>query len=173
MWQSFILLFSQMQPLVYILFILGIVLCVIELFIPGFGLFGITGIILTILGIIIRMINGGDVFMLLYMVVIASAIIGGMFLIISTSARKGALSRSKIFDVGTSVPTGKTEGTKDFSFLIGSVGVSKTLLRPIGEGKFCDQIFDVMAKNATIEAGKNIKVVYVEGQKILVEEVEE
>lgn len=169
--ESFVKLFSEMSTLVIVLFVLGILLCVIELFSPGFGVFGISGIALIVIAIIIRMVNGGDLYMLAYMFLFSLLFLGGMFAIISRSVRKGALSKSKIFDVGTAVPTGLTEGTKDFSHLIGATGTATTFLRPIGRADFGGVPHDVIAREGFIEAGARIEVVGVEGQKIVVQEL--
>ena len=56
---SFARLFSEMNPFVIAMFIIGIVFCVIELLIPGFGFFGISGIVLVCAAIVVRMVMGG------------------------------------------------------------------------------------------------------------------
>ncbi|MEG2014587.1 MAG: NfeD family protein [Clostridia bacterium] len=166
MWDSFIKLFTEMPVVAYVLFGVGAVLCIIEIFIPGFGVFGGVGITLVLVGIIMRMLSGGDAWMLLYMILICAALFCLGFFVLSKVATKGRLSKSGIFSVPDSLPTGHTEGTKDFSFLLGQVGVSQTTLRPIGVGKFQDTIVDVVCKGEMIVAGEQIKVIYVEGQRI-------
>lgn len=172
MWQSFILLFAEMPIIVYILFIVGIVLCAIEMFVPGFGIFGISGGALLIASMVIRLANNGDIYMLLYMLLFAVIILTVLLLIISRAINKGKLGKSAIFDVGTSVPEGRTEGTKDYSYLVGKTGKTVTLLRPIGSAEFDNGVIvDVIAKSGSIDAGTAVKVVYVEGQKVVVEEI--
>ncbi len=46
------------------LFIVGVIFCAIEMCTPGVGFFGICGIILVVAGIVVRMVCGGDVYML-------------------------------------------------------------------------------------------------------------
>lgn len=173
MWTSFLQLFAEMSALTAVFFIVGIVLCVIEMFMPGFGVCGISGMVMLALGIILRMVNGGDIYMFFIMIFFVIVIIGGMLLLMSHSIKKGALSKTKIFDVGTSVPEGLTEGTKDYSSLIGKSGKVVTYLHPVGVADFDGQSVDVMAKNGIIDQGKVVKVVYVEGQKVVVEEISE
>ncbi|MDD4832203.1 MAG: NfeD family protein [Clostridia bacterium] len=168
MGDSFVRLFTEMTPIVIVLFILGILFCFVELFVPGFGVFGISGIILLIVAIVLRMIGGGDIFMFVYMFLISLIIIGIMFAIITHSAKKGFLSKTKIFDIGTSVPTGHTEGTKDFSSLMGAQGTALTFLHPVGRADFGGQVEDVIAEDEIIDAGEEIVVVRIEGQKIMV-----
>lgn len=166
---SFVRLFTEMTALVIVLFVLGILLCVIELFSPGFGIFGISGIALIVIAIIIRMTGGGDIYMLAYMFLFSLIFLGILFGVISRSMKKGALSKAKMFDVGTAVPTGITEGTKDFSALIGATGVTTTVLRPVGKASFGGVVHDVMAHDGFIEEGAKIEVTGVEGQRIVVQ----
>lgn len=69
-WTSFIELFTGMSAVVAILFILGIVMCVVEIFMPGFGVFGIGGIVCMALAILLRMLDGGNGWMLFYMLLL-------------------------------------------------------------------------------------------------------
>jgi membrane-bound serine protease (ClpP class) len=166
---SFIRLFTEMSALVVVFFVLGLVFCILELFTPGVGVFGITGALLIVVAIIIRMANGGDIYMLSFMILFAVIIIGGFFILISRSVRKGALSKTKIFHVGTALPTGHTEGTKDFSHLVGAKGKTITFLRPIGKADFGGEIHDVIAKTGFIDENTEVEVIGVEGQRIVVQ----
>ena len=171
-WQSFVELFAKMSPWVYGLFFLGIIFCVIEILIPGFGFFGISGVIMVVLAMVLRMIAGGNAWMLLFMVLIASIIVGVEFAVIGHSIRKGKLSKTDIFNVGTAVSTGVTQGTKDFSSLVGQTATTLNPLRPVGQAKFEDgQIVDVMAQNGFVEANTTVKVILVEGQRVVVEQI--
>lgn len=76
---SFARLFSEMNPFVIAMFIIGIVFCVIELLIPGFGFFGISGIVLVCAAIVVRMVMGGDALMLLYMLLLSAVLFGLLF----------------------------------------------------------------------------------------------
>ncbi|MEG1528441.1 MAG: NfeD family protein [Clostridia bacterium] len=171
-WQSFVLLFSEMSTIVIVLFVVGILFCLIEVFIPGIGAFGIIGLTSFIVAMIIRMVQDGNAYMLLIMVFFGVTLIGGTFLILSLLIKNGKLDKTKMFLVGTSVSTGITEGTKDYSNLLGKVGTAKTLLRPVGIATFDQETVDVVALNGVIEAGSQIKVIKVEGQRVVVEPAE-
>lgn len=171
-WQSFVMLFSEMSPVVTILFILGVVLMIGETFMPGIGALGLCGAACFIAAIIVRMVQGGNIYMLVYMLFFGVAIVGGCFWLISSLIAKGKLEKTKMFSVGTALPEGITEGTKDFTYLLGKIGKTTTFLRPIGIAEIEGEIFDVIAKSGIIEAGATVKVVTVEGQKVLVEPVE-
>jgi len=171
-WQSFLQLFAEMAPWVYALFFLGIIFCVIEIVSPGFGVFGILGILMLAAAIVLRMLAGGNAWMLLFMVLIAGVIIAVAFVVVGRSIKRGKLSKTEIIRVGTAVSTGVTEGTKDFSSLVGQIGTTVNALRPIGQARFEDgNVVDVIAKTGFVEAGATVKVVFVEGQKVVVEQI--
>ncbi len=171
-WDSFVRLFTEMDAIVAVLFILGIIFSTIEIFVPGFGFFGITGVILFVAGIVIRMINGGDALMLLYMLLIAGVFFIVCFWILSKSATKGRLSKTGIFNIGTAVPEDKTEGTKDFSYLLGKTGKTVTVLRPVGRARFDRDIVDVIALEGFIAEGEIVEVIETEGQRVVVKQFE-
>ena len=171
-WQSLVALFAEMSPWVYGLFILGIIFCVIEMAMPGFGIFGVLGLIMIVLAIILRMVAGGNAWMLLFMVLISGALIGTAFAVVGRSIKKGKLSKTEIFSVGTAVSTGVTEGTKDFTNLVGTTATTLNALRPVGQARFEDgSIVDVIAHNGFIEANNQVKVILVEGQRVVVEQI--
>ena len=60
----------------------------------------------------------------------------------------------------------------DGSVRVGSEGVTTTLLCPIGQADFGDQIVDVYAAIGTIEAGVGVKVVSATAMRIEVEIIE-
>lgn len=167
---SFVRLFTEMNAWTIVLFVLGIIFCAIEACVPGFGFFGIAGTIMIVAGIIVRMIFGGDLYMLLYMILIALVLFGILFFVASLLIRKGKLGKTAIFSVGTAVPEDKTEGTRDYSGLVGKSGVVTTLLRPTGKAEIEGEIVDVVARDGYIDAGTNVTVIGVEGQRVIVAE---
>ena len=58
-WQEFVYTFSDIGWLPAILLVLGLIFVIVELFVPGYGFFGITGGILVIAALIIRAYNNG------------------------------------------------------------------------------------------------------------------
>lgn len=165
---SFARLFTEMNPVAIVLFVLGIIFCAIEMFIPGFGFFGISGSIMIVAGIIVRLVCGGDAMMFLYMVLIAFVLFFLMFFVLSRAITKGRLGKTTIFNIGTAVPEDKTEGTKDFSKYLNAQGAATTVLRPVGKAKFGDDVVDVVARDGFIAADEEIVCVEVEGQRVVV-----
>ena len=170
---SFVKLFTDMDPWCIALFVLGIIFCIIEVFMPGFGFFGISGTIMIALGMILRLIMGGNAWMLLYMLLIFSVLLVLLFVVFSKLVKKQSNVKSSIFYSGTAVPVDKTEGTKDFSAFVSKVGTTQTALRPIGKAMFEGEVLDVVARDGFIEKGKTIQVISVQGQKIEVIEIQE
>ena len=168
---SFVRLFTEMNGWTIVLFVLGIIFCAIEACIPGFGFFGIAGTIMIVAGIVVRMIFGGDLYMLLYMILIALVLFSVLFVVASLLIRKGKLGKTAIFNVGTAVPEDITEGTRDYSCLVGKSGVVTTLLRPTGKANIDGDVVDVVARDGYIEVGAQVTVISVEGQRIVVIEV--
>ena len=165
---SFVRLFTEMNAWTIGLFVLGIIFCAIEMFVPGFGFFGISGIVMIVVGIIVRMICGGDLFMLLYMVLISLVLFILAFWVISRVITKGRLSKTALFHVDAAVPTGNTEGTKDFSHFVGKSGVALTPLRPVGRAEFDNETIDVIARDGFIAANSKVTVVEAEGSRVVV-----
>ena len=165
---SFVRLFTEMSPIAIVLFVLGIIFCAIEMFVPGFGFFGISGVIMVVAGIIVRLLYNGDAMMFLYMVLIAFALFFLMFFVLSRAINKGKLGKTSIFNDGTAVPVDKTEGTKDFSQYLNESGSAVTALHPVGNVKFGLDVVDVVARDGFIDEGAEVVCVQVEGQRVVV-----
>lgn len=170
MWESFVNLFVNMDPIVYILFIAGIILCFCEMLTPGFGIFGISGLICLAVGVILRMLDDGDTYMLVYMLLFFTILLVTMFIIFARSVKKGWLAKSSLMDVDVAtVADGKASGTADFSHLIGLKGKTTTMLRPVGQVQFGDKFIDCVTQSSVfIDAGVEVRCVGVEGQRVLV-----
>lgn len=176
MFEQLVLLFTEMTWLPAILLISGLILVIIEIFQPGFGIFGGLGALLTILGVVIRVTqagSNGNIFALLfYQLLIITLIIVIAFLIMIRSAKKGLLKRSPIIEDGLAVNSNFSEATKDYSYLIGKKGISTTILRPSGFASIDGKTYDVSAENQLIAKDTLIVVEEVEGIKIIVKECE-
>ena len=170
---SFVRLFTEMNAWAIGLFVLGIIFCAIEMFVPGFGFFGICGTALIVAGIVVRMVCGGDLLMLLYMVLIALVLFILAFWVFSRIITKGRLSKTALFHVDAAVPTGNTEGTKDYAYLVGKCGVAATPLRPVGRAKFENETIDVIARDGFVAENARLTVLAVEGSRVIVIENKE
>lgn len=160
-----------------LLFIIGIILIALEIFvIPGFGVAGISGIILILASLFLSLTGGLPFF---DFSIIGSAIIqlavalGGAFILILLLAK--FLPKSTLFNRLVLAEEEKAE--KGFvsypseKELIDSEGVALTDLRPAGSAEIKGKRYDVVADWEYIEKGKKVKVLRVEGIKVVVKEV--
>ena len=73
-WDEVVSLFTEMNVVPAILLTLGLILCIIEMFVPGFGAFGISGIVCLVGGIVAKMLYGGTVTQMFALIVIFAII---------------------------------------------------------------------------------------------------
>ena len=156
--------FGTVPPISIILFIVGIVLLIIEIFNPGFGFPGGAGILILIIDVIIT----ANTFMqgLIMMAVLVSLIV--ILLSISIHlASKGYLPKKLVLSDSTSSESGFS-ATEDMHYLIGKIGTTVTPLRPSGNVDFDGVKLDVVSQGEYISAGVEVEVVEVEGNRIVV-----
>lgn len=149
-----------------VFFLLGIIFLLIEALVPGFGVFGILGIIGIIGSIIAASVSIEQALISLTFSFIASIII--LFFIFRF------LTRSKLFDnLILSLKQDKDSGYKvsaENQTLLGRVGTTITPLRPAGTAEFDGIRMDVLSEGGFVGSNKKVKVVKIEGSKIVVRE---
>lgn len=171
--EIFVSLFVGMDWLVITLLSLGVVLLAIEIFVPGFGVFGVTGFVSVIAGILVRVIGKGlSVGMAFayagFIIFIVGVVVAIVFFIMVLSAKNGLINKTPIISTTTAVPVGKTASTPDYSEILGKKGVSLTDLNPSGKATIDGEIYDVVSMGEYIYANMPIKVVKIEGAIISV-----
>ena len=128
----------------------GFILVTIELFTPGFGVPGISGLALLLIGVVVA----------------SDSLLEGILL------TKGALAKTPlVLKTSTDKEDGFTSG-EDMAYFLGHEGVAATMLRPVGTADFDGVKLEVLAEGEFIEAGKPVRVVRVEGRKIVVRQIE-
>jgi len=153
---------------VVIFLIIGISLLILEMFTPGFGIAGWLGIISLIVAILLRADSFSSA---LWMLIVVLVIVGVVLLIFLRSAAKGALSRSPLI---LNEQNRQSEGfmsTKDMEYFVGKEGVTETVLRPAGKADFDGVKLDVISEGEFIPVNVNVRVLRVEGRRILVKAV--
>lgn len=152
-------------PLILCL-ITGVGLLVLEVFMPGFGLPGISGLVLLSAGIVITWRTYGAVTGLA-VTLIALALAGISISVSIKSAASGKLSKSALIlnEVTQSVDHEETEA------LLGKEGVTATVLNPVGIAEFDGVRLNVVSEGSYLEKDRKIKVIQVEGTKIMVREI--
>lgn len=150
-----------------IMMIAGFVLLVIEMYIPGFGLAGISGTALMIGGIALM---GPTPLQALILVLISVILLSIAFSLAMHSISKGRLSRSNL--VLNDVLNQKKESptNEDLSYFVGKVGQTHTALRPAGIAEFDGVKLNVVSDGDFVNSQKHVRVERVEGNRIVVRE---
>lgn len=173
MWEEIVLMFNTMQWYIYIPLILGVILMVIECFVPGFGIFGISGIITIVGAIVAQGILFQSVAQVLFLISLALMAIILIFLIFLRSARFGLVGKTPFIQNRTAIPTDYDSLNKnELKVLIGQRGVTVSTLRPVGKFVVNKVIYDGISEGQHIDKDVIVKVVAVEGNKIIIEKVE-
>mgnify|MGYP001625090626 CR=1 FL=1 len=170
-WTEFVNIFvGEFAWLTITLMVLGMILCIIEAVVPGFGIFGISGIVCEVGAVVVNatLCNGTpmQVFILILLITLFTLLI---FLLFVRSARYGLLGKTPIVENKTAIPNdyGKQDQAK-LKELIGKEGILITECHPIGKMRIGDVIYDVSSKDAMIAKGVVVKVIAVEDAIIYV-----
>jgi membrane-bound ClpP family serine protease len=156
--------FETIGTLSAILFIVGLLLLTAEMFMPGFGIAGITGLVLLIVAILVTAENVTEA---LIMTAILIVMVTLVLLFLLRSAKKGTISHRLILWSAARKEQGYS-AIGDNSNLLGRDGVALTVLRPAGFGDFAGQRLDVVTEGSFIPAGTKIRIIRVEGRRIIV-----
>jgi membrane-bound ClpP family serine protease len=180
-WMKF--LAGTAEWLELIAFTLGLICIGIEIFVlPGVGIFGIGGVLLMILGIVLmsqtfilpqnsfqyQMLNKG----------IWTALAAVLGLIAGVVGMRYALPHVPLFSGLLMEPANETrineaEKLADYSDLLGCIGVTTTPLRPAGKIKVNEQLIQVVSDGSVIAKGQRIKITEVNGTRVVVEAQED
>lgn len=148
-----------------VLFAAGIILLLIEMFTPGFGIFGGLGLLSLVLCIVF---TANSVESALLMILIIGAILVLFALLFARSLKKGFLYKSSIVLKNTSERKEGFVSNADYSRLIGRTGKSLTILRPAGLAVFDGEKVDVVTDGEFIQPGAAVEVYEVAGRRVTV-----
>ncbi|MDQ7092381.1 NfeD family protein [Desulfosporosinus sp. PR] len=154
---------------VVILFILGIVLLFLELFVPG-GILGFLGIVALVIGIMLSVnsLLQGLFYVCLLLIILA--------LLIALSFR---FSKTRRFWEKFALKTRQTKNEgyvapkPSYENFLGKQGIALSQLRPAGTADFNGERLDVVTEGGFIANGSKISVVAVEGTRIVVRQISE
>lgn len=142
--------------------LLGSALIILEVFLPGFGLPGISGVVLIGAGVVLVGMSYGAaaaVGVLLVLLAVLAVLISGLL-------RSAARGGSKIFLSDTQELHGK-----DMQVLVGKKGTASSALHPAGIADFDGVRLNVITEGDFIERGAGVEIVSAEGSKIIVRSV--
>jgi len=162
---EFIQVLSNFSLISIILFVVGIGLLIAEMYQPGFGLFGILGIVSLIACIFVtaQTIMQGLILTGVFFVIIL--ILLAIFILFFSKKLPGSfiLKEEETLDQGFS-------GTEDMRYLMGRTGTVLTLCRPAGTVDFDGVRLDVVSNGEYIEKGTFVEVIEIEGNRVVVKE---
>lgn len=165
-----------------LVFIIGVILLAVELFvIPGFGIFGILGIVCILAGLVLGMlpnqnfdfgfVPAGDLFGALLTVIIAAiASVGIVFWLTPKVNEWGAFK-----GISLASTQKRTDGyTSSFysENLIGKTGTVHSRLRPSGRILIEGEVYDAYSRGEFVEQGEQIIVISTEGTSLKVKKYE-
>jgi membrane-bound ClpP family serine protease len=169
--------------LAILLFILGLVLLALEIFVlPGFGVCGICGVGLMLSGLGLVTLEkvptnmSEGVALALRMSYFLFALIGAIVaaFVVARFLPQVPGANRLLLAPPTEQPNASEPalpGASEALGLLGAIGASTTPLRPAGVVRFGDKFVDVVSDGGFIAAGTRVQVIAVEGTRIVVKEV--
>lgn len=155
---------ETIQILGILVLIIGIALIGVEVFIPGFGFPGISGIILTIVGIFLTGRNTSERILAGVIAIVAIAIVLVVSIIVFNSKKIKSPIKLDTDLQGKNLFIEE----KDMEYLLGKKGVAVTDLRPSGKGEFDGVKLDVIT-TGYIKKGSNLTITEIKNNKIFVD----
>ena len=145
----------------------GVSLLIVEAFMPGFGVPGISGIILLLAGVAMTWYEYGAMVGLGTTVAVL-ALVGVAISVSLKSASSGRLSKSDLILNDTETPPSENA---DMQLLVGKEGVVKNTLRPVGTAEFDCGKLHVTSDGEYVSEGQKVRIVRVEGTQIFVNKI--
>lgn len=151
------------------LIIFGFILILIEIFlVPGFNIFGIFGFVMVVMGIVVayskldsRIAN----FLLIFSIILSVLLIR---MVVKSKSWK-----RMVLDANQKKTEGFHASADNLVSLLGKQGITLSKLRPAGVALVEEEKVDVVTEGNFIEENKPIKIILVEGNRVVVREISE
>ena len=146
--------------------LLGMILIIVEVFLPGFGLPGIGGIVLVGAGVVMVGVHFGSltaVGTLLVIIAVLAVLISWVLRQASRGGKRSDLFLQERDELHTQ--------QEDMKVLVGKSGTTTSVLRPAGIGDFDGVRLNVVTEGGFIEKDMPIEIVRVDGSRIVVRPV--
>jgi membrane-bound serine protease (ClpP class) len=140
---------------------------VVELFVPGWGIFGILGLIS--LGSAVVLAAYDPAFGIVSLVVALTITGVGIWIAVKVFGLKGVWSKL-ILKEAQENESGYVS-SRDWNDLVGKEGITLTPLRPAGWVQVEGEKYDVVSEGGMIPAKTPVKVIQVEGSRIVVRRI--
>lgn len=167
-----------------IIFVIGLILMAVELFIiPGFGIAGIAGSLFIITGLTLALIDNSNFTFSLEgldslaepLLLVSISITVSVLLSIWITSKIGYGSgffRKVALTTSQNIEEGYLGVPQEFSDMIGKTGKAVTILRPSGRIKIGEKTYDAVSEIGYIEPGESVKVNKYESGQLYVTKVE-
>ena len=163
-------------------FVIGIILLVVEFFIiPGFGVFGVAGIVLTLGGLVLGMlpnqafdfdlVPSSQLFGALLTVILAALAGVGMVFWLTPKVNEWGAFKHLTLATTQDRSQGYTSSTYTEDML-GKTGKVHSRLRPSGKVEIAGEIYDAYSRGEFLEQGEAIEVISTEGTSLRVKKSE-
>ena len=165
-----------------LVFVIGVILIIVEIFvIPGFGVAGISGIVLVFVSLVLSLINnvnfdfdGVEIATVgVAVTTVVLGVFGGFVLSLYLGNKlfgsKTGMFRNMSLQSVQNVSDGFVCIETGMFALKGKTGISKTVLRPGGKVLIENEVFDAVANSGFIDKDVNIIVTKVEATQLYVD----
>lgn len=163
-------LFETIETVSVVLFIVGMIFLMIELFAPGFGIFGGLGLVALVLCIVFQAHSVAEG-LLLFLII--GVIVMILSLIAARSLKRGWLYRSSLVLKDAEEKEAGYVARDDYSRFTDKIGVSLTPLRPAGMAEIEGEKADVVTEGEFIPKDVRVKVLKTVSGRIIVKQVED
>lgn len=155
---------------VVVCFLLGLILLIVEAFMPGFGLPGISGVLLEVAAIVMTyMAHGGLAALGITLIILAVVALAVSLML--RSVNRGRLSKSSVILNDTESTEEGYVAVRDMEVFLGKEGVTTTVLRPTGMAEFDGVKLNVQADGEYIAKAVPVRVDRIEGARVVVRRV--
>jgi membrane-bound serine protease (ClpP class) len=174
---------GQITLLAVLFFLLGLLLLGLEIFVvPGFGIFGISGVGLILFGLALATVermpqSPADWGVLGTSIVKFGLALVGAIAVAFTLTRylpNIPIANRLLLpspDEEEHLDPVRAAQAAEALALLGAIGTSATMLRPAGMAQFGERFLDVVTEGSFVPAGAQVQVVEIEGNRIVVKEV--
>lgn len=170
----------EVNSLAILLFLLGLALLLVELFVlPGMVVAGFSGVLLIICSVALLLVQhwpqtSEEYFNLAkYFGVLGGGLVAAIFLAFLIGRHLPSVPLLRGLILQPPEPTGPADTiavpVQEYQQYLGAVGVAVTALRPAGKARFGDVQLDVIAEGQYLNAGTRVQIVEVDGTRIVVQ----
>lgn len=150
-------------------FVIGIGLLILEIFvIPGFGIAGISGIILMLGSVIFIFGSSYDASVAIFWLSTSFIVTVGLAVALFYTLPKTKTMQQFVLSTSENRDLGYSSHSNNTSEYLGKTGKALTSLRPVGAAMIDGKRVDVVTEGELIERDTPIEVIRVEGNRILV-----